>query len=135
MSAASSRVALIPQVREGLVLRQRGFRTPPGLVADGRDMGSHIFPDALLKVFLTASPEARALRRYKQLNEKGLSANLDALLQGIQERDWRDAGRELAPLQQCADAHVLDTTSLSIDESVQQVIRWFGGNTHAVPSH
>jgi cytidylate kinase len=97
-------------------------------------MGSAVFPDAVLKVYLTASAEERAQRRYKQLKQKGLSANLGALLQGIQERDRRDAGRDLAPLRQCADAHVLDTTSLSIDESVQQVIRWFRGSTHPVPS-
>jgi cytidylate kinase len=135
ISAAASRIAQIAQVREGLMVRQRAFRQAPGLVADGRDMGSAVFPDAGLKVFLTASADERALRRYKQLKEKGLNANLDALLEGILERDRRDAGRALAPLQQCADAHVLDTTSLSIDESVQEVIRWFGGTSHPVPSH
>ncbi len=135
MSAASSRVAVIASVRKGLIHRQHAFRRAPGLVADGRDMGSAVFPDAVLKVFLTASAQERANRRYKQLKQKGLSANLGALLQGIEERDRRDAARALAPLQQCADAHVLDTTTLSIDEAVRKVIQWFHGAARPVPSH
>ncbi|MEX0960234.1 MAG: bifunctional 3-phosphoshikimate 1-carboxyvinyltransferase/cytidylate kinase [Burkholderiales bacterium] len=123
VSAAASQVATIPEVRQSLMRRQKAFRSPPGLVADGRDMGSVVFPDAVLKVFLTASAEARAQRRYKQLIEKGLDANLSTLLQDIEQRDARDSGRNVAPLQKCADAQLLDTTTLSIDESIDQVLR------------
>ncbi|HUF21981.1 MAG TPA: (d)CMP kinase, partial [Burkholderiales bacterium] len=124
VSAAASRVALIPQVRQALMRRQQALRVPPGLVADGRDMASVVFPDAILKVFLTASAEARAQRRYKQLIEKGLDANLSALLHDIGQRDARDSGRSVAPLQKSADAQLLDTTALSIEESVEQVLQW-----------
>ena len=120
--AAASQVAVLPAVRTGLLARQRAFRSAPGLVADGRDMGSVVFPDAILKVFLTASPEARAERRYKQLKEKGMGANLSALLRDIAERDARDASRSVAPLKPAADAVVVDSTDLSIDAVVQQVL-------------
>jgi 3-phosphoshikimate 1-carboxyvinyltransferase len=126
VSQAASRVAQIPEVRQALMKRQRDFRRAPGLVAEGRDMASVVFPEAALKVYLTASAEARAERRYKQLIEKGLDANLATLLRDIQQRDARDSGRSVAPLQKSADAQVLETTDLSIDEGVEQVIRWFG---------
>ena len=126
VSEAASRVAQIPEVRQALMKRQRDFRRAPGLVAEGRDMASVVFPDAALKVYLTASAEARAERRYKQLIEKGLDANLATLLRDIQQRDARDSGRGVAPLQKSADAQVLETTNLSIGEGVDQVIRWFG---------
>lgn len=119
---AASRVATLPQVRQALMVRQRAFRQPPGLVADGRDMGSVVFPDARLKIYLTASPEARTERRYKQLMDKGMSASMNALLQDIRERDARDSARAVAPLRKCADAIYLDTTALSIDQVVAQVL-------------
>jgi 3-phosphoshikimate 1-carboxyvinyltransferase len=122
VSVAASRVAAVPAVRRALLGRQRAFRRAPGLVADGRDMGSVVFPDAALKVFLTAGPEERARRRYKQLIDKGIHANLDALLQDINQRDAQDARRAVAPLKKCADAHLLDTTELSIEETVRQVL-------------
>lgn len=120
--AVASQIAVLPAVRAGLLARQHAFRNPPGLVADGRDMGSVVFPDALLKVFLTATPEIRAERRYKQLIEKGMSANLSALLRDITERDARDASRSVAPLKPAADAIVLDSTDMSIDAVVQFVL-------------
>lgn len=123
-SVGASKVAVLPGVRAGLLARQRAYRQPPGLVAEGRDMGSVVFPDAPLKVFLTASVESRADRRYKQLMEKGMTATLDALLQDLRERDARDSSRAVAPLKQCADALLLDTTSMSIDESVERVLQW-----------
>ena len=123
-SQAASRVAAVPAVRAALVKRQRAFRRPPGLVADGRDMGSMIFPDARLKIFLTASVEERALRRYKQLKDKGISVSLPALSEEMAERDRRDAGRSVAPLRACDDARVLDTTGISIDDVVGTVLRW-----------
>lgn len=113
---AASRVATLPAVRAALLDRQRAFRRPPGLVADGRDMGTVVFPDADVKVFLIASAEARAARRYKQLREKGIDANLSELVEEIAERDARDARRELAPLRPAWDAETLDTTGLSIEE-------------------
>jgi 3-phosphoshikimate 1-carboxyvinyltransferase len=125
VSAAASRVAGLQPVRAALLERQRAFRQPPGLVADGRDMGSVVFPRATLKVFLTASPEERARRRHKQLMEKGIDARLPTLLQDINERDARDANREVAPLVRCDDARVLDTTGLSVDQATQQVLDWF----------
>lgn len=119
---AASRVAAYPGVRAALLERQRAFRQPPGLVADGRDMASVVFPDAVLKVFLTASPEERAGRRYKQLMGKGIHASMPDLLRDILERDARDSARETAPLQQVCDARPLDTTSLSISQVVDQVV-------------
>ena len=121
----ASQLAAYPQVREALTERQRKFCQPPGLVADGRDMGSTIFPHALLKVFLTASAEIRAQRRLKQLMEKGIDANIDILLQDIQKRDERDSNRSVAPLKQEIDARLLDTTSLTISEAQHQVLSWY----------
>jgi len=118
----ASKIAAIPEVRQALLNRQHGFLQPPGLVADGRDMGTVIFPEARLKIFLTASAEERARRRYKQLKEKGISANIDRLSQEISERDERDSNRAVAPLKPADDAEVLDTSELSIDEVVQSVL-------------
>jgi len=124
ISAGASTVAALPAVRGALLFRQRAFNTAPGLVGDGRDMGSVIFPHAPLKVFLTASAEARAERRYKQLIEKGFSANLPDLLLDLQQRDDRDSRRSVAPLRQEADARLLDTTDLTIEQAVNQVLEW-----------
>ena len=118
----ASKVAALPAVRAALLDRQRAYRQPPGLVADGRDMGTVIFPDAALKVFLTASAQARAERRYKQLIEKGFSANLPGLLRDLEERDRRDASRAIAPLAPAEDAQVVDSTALGIDETVERVL-------------
>lgn len=118
---AASRVAAIPAVREALLARQRAFRRPPGLVADGRDMGTGVFPDAPLKLFLTASAEERARRRYNQLIGKGLSASLSTLAADIAERDRRDANRAVAPLRPADDAIVIDTTTLDIDATLTRV--------------
>ena len=120
-AAAASKVAAYPAVRAALLAKQHAFRRRPGLVADGRDMGSVVFPDAVLKVFLTASAEARADRRYKQLKEKGMDANIAALLLDIRVRDERDTQRSASPLQQAHGARLLDTTALSIDEAVQDI--------------
>jgi cytidylate kinase len=120
----ASRVAAIPAVRDALLDRQRRFRMPPGLVADGRDMGSVVFPDAPLKVFLTASVEARAERRHKQLMEKGISVSIPILLRDLAERDARDAERAVAPLKATPDARLLDTTGLTIDQAVDRVVGW-----------
>ena len=121
----ASAIAVHPDVRAALVARQRAFRKEPGLVADGRDMGTAIFPDAVLKVFLTASVEARAARRYKQLIQKGFSANMDDLLRDLRERDERDSNRAAAPLKPAADAKRLDTSALSIDQAVGEVVNWY----------
>src|SRR5690606_2695471 len=118
----ASRVAAYPAVRLALLERQRAFRAPPGLVADGRDMGTVVFPDASLKVFLVADVEARAQRRCKQLIEKGISANLTDLLRDMRERDARDTQRAAAPLVAAADAHVLDSSYLTIEQTVQAVL-------------
>ena len=120
----ASKVAAIPAVRDALLERQRAFREAPGLVADGRDMGTVVFPETPAKIFLTASAEERAQRRYKQLIEKGLSANLADLVQEIEERDRRDASRPVAPLKPADDALVLDSTGVSIDEVVAQAMAW-----------
>ncbi len=122
---AASRIAALPALRQALLARQRAFRQAPGLVTDGRDMGSTVFPDATVKIFLTATAEERAQRRYKQLIEKGFTANLTDLLRDLQERDARDAARSAAPLQQMADAKLLDTTHLTIDQAVAQVLAWY----------
>jgi len=119
---AASRVAVHPEVRRALLERQRAFRRPPGLVADGRDMGTVVFPDALLKIFVTASPEERARRRHKQLIEKGISVTIDGLLRDIRERDARDASRAAAPLRPAADAVILDTTDLTITAAIDFVL-------------
>lgn len=121
----ASQIAAYPPVREALTERQRAFRQTPGLVTDGRDMGSVIFPDAILKIFLTASAEIRAQRRHKQLIEKGIDANITDLLQDIQKRDDRDSNRSIAPLQQGMDARLLDTTSLTISEAQDTVLSWY----------
>lgn len=121
----ASKIAAFPRVRQALLERQRAFRQLPGLVADGRDMGSTVFPDAALKIFLIASPEVRAERRYKQLMEKGLHANIENLLQDIRARDERDSQRSAAPLQMGADASLLDTTPLTIEQAVNEVLRRF----------
>ena len=125
VSAAASQVAVHPAVRTALLERQRSFRRPPGLVADGRDMGTVVFPDARLKVFVTASPEERARRRHKQLIEKGISSRIESLLRDIRERDARDAGRAVAPLAPAPDAVVLDTTDVTIDAAVRFVLDQF----------
>ena len=123
---AASKVAAMPKVREALLQRQRDFRQSPGLVADGRDMGTTIFPDAQTKIFLTASAEERAQRRYKQLKEKGISGNLAALLRDIRrdidERDERDSQRSASPLKPAEDAIIIDTSVLSIEQVVEQVL-------------
>jgi cytidylate kinase len=121
----ASEVARLASVRRALLSRQRAFRQAPGLVADGRDMGTVVFPDATLKVFLTATPEVRAERRYKQLKEKGIDANLRALSRDLLERDARDANRPVAPLVPAADSQVLDSSALSIDVVAGRIVRWF----------
>ena len=122
--ARASIVAVLPAVREALLERQRAFRQPPGLVADGRDMGTRVFPDAGLKVFLTASAEERARRRYKQLKDKGIDVSLAALSQAIGDRDRRDAERRIAPLKAADDARVLDSSGLSIAAVSRIVLDW-----------
>ncbi|MDL2283703.1 (d)CMP kinase [Oxalobacter sp. OttesenSCG-928-P03] len=121
----ASRVGALPAVRQALFSLQTGFKRPPGLVADGRDMGTVIFPEAQLKVFLTASVDARAERRYKQLIEKGFPAKISDLRQDLFERDQRDTSRSVAPLAPAADAKTLDTTNLGINEAVSQVLDWY----------
>jgi len=125
----ASDVARIPAVRQALLTRQRAFRQPPGLVADGRDMGTVVFPDAGLKIFLTARPEIRAERRYKQLKEKGIDANLRALSRDLLERDERDAKRPVAPLVPAPDSQVLDSSALSIDEVAERIVGWYRERT------
>lgn len=122
ISQGASRVAVLPAVRAGLLARQQAMRVAPGLVADGRDMGSVVFPDAGLKIFLTASVQERANRRYKQLIGKGFPAILPAILQELQERDARDAARPVAPLQKTDDALLLDTSNMSIEQAVDFVV-------------
>jgi cytidylate kinase len=121
----ASAIAVHQPVRDALTALQRGFRKPPGLVADGRDMGTVIFPEARLKVFLTASVEARARRRYKQLIDKGISANIEDLLRDLEARDARDRSRAAAPLRPAEDAQRLDTSDMSVDEAVAQVLEWY----------
>ena len=118
----ASRVAAWPEVRNALLVRQRRFAREPGLVADGRDMGTVVFPDAPLKVFLTASPDERARRRYKQLKDKGSGVSLAALSREIAERDLRDSTRAVAPLRPAPDAHVIDSTALNIQDVIEQVL-------------
>ena len=121
----ASEVARMPAVRQALLRRQRLFRRAPGLVADGRDMATVVFPDAELKVFLTARPEVRAERRYKQLIDKGIAANLASLSRDLEERDARDRNRPVAPLVPAPDSQVLDSSALSIDEVVEQIVGWY----------
>jgi cytidylate kinase len=120
----ASRVAAIPAVRTALIQRQRDFRQPPGLVADGRDMGAVVFPDADLKVFLTASVEERARRRHKQLKNKGIDVSLSHLSRDMVERDRRDSERSVAPLRPSDDARILDTTGMDIPVVVTTVLQW-----------
>ncbi len=122
--AGASTVAAIPQVREALLERQRGFERPPGLVADGRDMGTHVFPCASLKIFLTASAEERARRRHKQLKDKGIDVSLAALSRDIEDRDRRDTERSVAPLRPAKDARILDSSGKSIAAVTQTALDW-----------
>ena len=135
--SAASKVAALPDVRQALLLRQRAFRAGPGLVADGRDMGTVVFPDAILKVFLTASPEERARRRYKQLIEKGINVNLRDLSADIADRDRRDKERVVSPLLAADDAVVIDSTQSDVDSVLRQVTelvsRKLEGNAEFVP--
>ncbi len=121
----ASKIAALPTVRQALFALQLGFRKPPGLVADGRDMGTVIFPHAQLKVFLTASVAARAQRRYKQLIDKGFSANMEDLLSDLQARDDRDTQRAIAPLVPAAGAHILDTSNMTADQAIEEVLKWY----------
>lgn len=125
VSAAASRVAARPAVRAQLLERQRGLRTRPGLVADGRDMGSVVFPQASLKVYLTADVGTRAERRYKQLKEKGMYAKIQDVVEELRRRDERDSSRPVAPLKHYPDAFFLDTTGLSVDQAVQKILDWW----------
>ncbi|MGI9200934.1 MAG: (d)CMP kinase [Woeseiaceae bacterium] len=120
----ASSVAVIPAVREALLGRQRAFREPPGLVADGRDMGTQVFVDAALKVFLTASAEERAKRRHKQLKDKGIDVSLAAVSRDIVDRDRRDSERSVAPLRPAEDARILDSSGKPIEEVTQTVLDW-----------
>jgi cytidylate kinase len=131
--ALASQLAAVPAAREGLKDLQRSFRRPPGLVADGRDMGTVIFPDAGLKLFLTASAQERAQRRYKQLKEKGLNASLDALFRDISTRDERDQTRAVSPLRPAADAVSLDTTEMGIEQVVGRVLELVRQRWPALP--
>ena len=125
----ASEIASNQSVRSALLKRQRAFRKPPGLVADGRDMGTVVFPDATLKIFLTASVEVRAQRRYKQLIDKGIHANLAALSRELEERDKRDATREVAPLKPAQDAVKIDSSALSIDQVVDLIVKQYRERT------
>ena len=131
---AASRVAALAPVRAALLERQRGFRRPPGLVADGRDMGTVVFPDAAWKVFLTASPEVRARRRYNQLRNQGMDVSLARLFEAIRERDERDRTREAAPLRAAEGAFRLDTTHLGVDEALERVIEHVRTTGRPAPS-
>lgn len=122
----ASRVAVMQPVRDALLQRQRDFQQAPGLVADGRDMGTVVFPDASTKIFLTASAEERARRRYRQLKDSGLSVTIDALLDEIRARDERDMNRSAAPLKPAEDAQVIDSTGLSIEEVLDKVMAFAG---------
>jgi len=122
--AGASAVAALEPVRSALLGLQRGFRCAPGLVADGRDMGTHVFTDASLKVFLTASPQERAKRRHKQLKDKGIDVSLAALSRDIEERDRRDSERSVAPLRPAEDARILDSSGKSIEDVTQTVLDW-----------
>lgn len=121
----ASKIAALPSLRQALFGLQLRFRKTPGLVADGRDMGTVIFPHAPLKVFLTASVEARAQRRYKQLIDKGISASMDDLLKDLTERDARDANRAIAPLKPAEGAYLLETSEITADQAVEQVLQWY----------
>jgi len=120
----ASDIAQVPAVRQALLRRQRAFRRPPGLIAEGRDMGTVVFPDASLKVFLTATPDVRAQRRYKQLIDKGIDANLAALSRDLAQRDARDAARAVAPLAPAPDALQLDSSDRPLEEVVGLILEW-----------
>ncbi|MGY3916539.1 (d)CMP kinase [Aeromonas australiensis] len=124
VSDAASKVAIFPRVREALLRRQRAFRQAPGLIADGRDMGTVVFPEAEVKIFLDASAEERAQRRYKQLQDKGFDVNFERLLTEIRERDDRDRNRAVAPLKPAEDALVVDSTAMTIDEVLATVLSY-----------
>jgi len=124
IGAKASKIAAIPAVREALLARQRAFLTKPGLVADGRDMGTVVFPQAVLKIYLTASAQERAQRRYKQLKDKGMGANLSSLVEELRLRDDRDMNRQTAPLKPASDAIIIDTTSLDIEQVTDEVMHW-----------
>jgi len=123
IGAKASQIAAIPEVREALLARQRAFLVEPGLVADGRDMGTVVFPQAVLKIYLTATPQERAQRRYKQLKEKGIDANLSALVEELRLRDERDMNRKTAPLKPASDAIIIDTSSLNIEQVTNEVMQ------------
>jgi len=120
----ASRLAVVPEVRAGLLQRQRDFRQAPGLVADGRDMGSVVFPDSVLKVFLTASAQVRAERRVKQIEARGQQADFQAIFSDLMARDKRDSERAVAPLKPCDDALVLDCSAMSIEQVLQTIHNW-----------
>jgi len=124
VGAKASQIAAIPAVREALLARQRAFLTMPGLLADGRDMGTVVFPQAKLKIYLTASAEERAQRRYKQLKEKGIDANLSSLVEELRLRDERDMNRQTAPLKPASDAIIIDTSLLNIEQVTNEVMHW-----------
>ncbi len=124
MAEKASQVAVITAVRDALLARQRAFLQAPGLVADGRDMGTVVFPDSILKIYLTASPEERVQRRYKQLKEKGIDVNISTLVEELRLRDDRDMNREVAPLKPAADAIIVDTTMLNIEQVINEVMNW-----------
>ena len=130
-SAKASHIAVVPALRAALLQKQRDFRRLPGLVCDGRDIGSVVFPDAVLKVYLTASSEVRAERRTKQLKEKGMCAKMQDVINELKHRDERDSARTVAPLRHYSDARLLDTTAMSIDEAVNQVVEWYRETSRA----
>ncbi|OQW94459.1 MAG: cytidylate kinase [Beggiatoa sp. IS2] len=129
-AAQASQLAVFPSIRQALLMRQRAFRQPPGLVADGRDMGTVVFPEASCKIFLTASVEERAQRRYKQLKGKEMNVNISALIEDIRKRDERDLTRSVAPLIAATDAWIIDTTTLSIEEVIARVLQQVLISTH-----
>jgi len=122
IGALASQVAAVPDVRQALLERQRAFLKSPGLIADGRDMGTVVFPKSALKIFLTATPEERAQRRYKQLKDKGIDVNLASLVEELRQRDERDTNRQAAPLKPADDAIIIDTTTLNIEQVTEQVM-------------
>ena len=128
----ASKIASLPRVREALLRRQRAFAEEPGLVADGRDMGTVVFPQADVKIFLTATAEERARRRYLELKEKGFDVNIDDLLSEIQARDERDMNRATAPLKPAADAYMLDSTNKTIEQVLEEVLNYTGMKLPAV---